>query len=208
MDNDKFMQYLMLAMLGAIVFLAVMCVQSVRGLLLEEGECWTFGNTTVCASNCTKITEEACKPFIENATADIKDKCLSFENISRQINATFGRISKGFIDDCNKWNNESKKWKRQWEICDDELHNPKFMESKETIETLEGDLDTCTKDKNAYYTKFSECDKNLEYANSNVYTGAVIAFFAGAGLVWYFGIKRKEAHPEGSISGYETVEGD
>ena len=197
MENDKFMQLALVLLITILALLAF--VGLTRGLLLEEGECWTYENTTVCAVNCTEITEDACEDFIVNRTHDLEDKCLSFQNLSDQINSTFGTIGEGFLDDCYRWKNASRSWEEDYIECDKRLQSLDV----DTVDELNESLDSATRRYSNLKDDYEDLEDEIEVAQSNLFTATGLAFAIGLFLMWWFKVRKREgsveAEPEGMV---------
>lgn len=197
MESDKFMQFALVLLITILALLAF--VGLTRGLLLEEGECWTYENTTVCAMNCTAITEDACEDFIINRTHELEDKCLSFQNLSDQMNSTFGTIGEGFLDDCYGWRNTSKSWQEDYEECDKRLHDLDV----DTVDELNDNLMSTQERYKDLKDDYSDKEEELEVAQNNLYTATGLSFIIGLGIMWFFKVKKREgnveAEPEGMV---------
>ena len=202
MEHEKFMQYLVVGLIAALMLVAISCM-SARALLLEEGECWNITNDTqVCAANCTDITADACQGFIENATQDLRDKCSSFENLSLQIDSTFGTLDAGFMAECQRWKNLSESWKADYERCDIRLQDldvNSVDDCRESLERVENLEKVCS-------GKLEDMTEDFEYATNNAYTGFVIGIILGLIGMWYFKVRKPEHNQIGEPEEYVASE--
>lgn len=191
MQNEQFQQLIIVCLIAGLVIIAMACLS--KGILLEEGECWNVSNETqVCAVNCTAIDEEACLPFVENRTKELEDKCLSFANLSRQMNETFGQIGTGFLDDCNKWKNGSEKWQEAYDICDERLHQLNVN----TIDELNESLLSCQQQYRDKQDKLTDVEDELEQAQSNFYTAPAVSFIVAVLICWFLWKRQRSSKTE------------
>lgn len=211
MEPERFMQAVIFVLIG--ILIATIWTCNVKGITLDPGECWQFGNDTVCAANCTKLNNETCQDFIDDAVSDLESECKSFANITTQISSGFGNVTelmndtfaniKGdFFDKCREWESQSKACTDNYDSCKEKLSEL----NADDLDVCQDNLKICDSNRRMLSTNVTKTNETLEQARANVFTGAAIAFFAGLGVMWFLKVRKKESEVEGEHEGYTPSE--
>lgn len=215
MKKKKCLAVIMIALL-----LGLSYVTFAGAVQLGEGECFTYSNSTFCAPVCQKVNKTTCSEYITDAlnnyTSDIVEKCTAFDNISDTldefddkiqiyVNQTFGRLSVGFLDDCNKAKIDAREWEKDYVECNDEL--VKYSDSKNMIEALERNITQANALKSQYYNRNNELQRENENLLSTQYTVGFLVFGGTALFMYIAFIRKKRVRATGDEEGFESHEG-